>query len=183
MKTEKEKLMAGLPYYSGDEELTADRMYAKKMQLKINNEADYSMKTKLLKEMFGSHGENLTVDGPIYFDYGYNIHVGENFYANIGCIILDCSKITIGDNCMLAPNVQIYGVNHPLNAVERNTYIEYSKPVTIGNNAWIGGGAIILPGVTLLDNVVVAAGSVVTKSFEGNVLIAGNPAKIIKKIY
>ena len=113
-------------------------------------------------------------------DYGFNIHIGENFYANFNCTLLDICPITIGKNCMLAPNVQLYTATHPLDPDERNTSIEYGKPITFGDNVWVGGGAIIIPGVTLGDNVVVGAGAVVTKSFPDNVVLGGNPAKIIK---
>lgn len=118
----------------------------------------------------------------INFDYGYNIFVGENFYANFNCTFLDVSTIEIGDNCMFAPNVQLYTATHPLHPVKRNSGLEYAKPIKIGNNVWLGGGVIVTPGVTLGDNVVVGAGSVVTKSFPDNVVIAGNPARIIKTV-
>ena len=112
----------------------------------------------------------------------HNIFVGENFYANFNCTFLDVSTIEIGDNCMFAPNVQLYTATHPLHPVKRNSGLEYAKPIKIGNNVWLGGGVIVTPGVTLGDNVVVGAGSVVTKSFPDNVVIAGNPARIIKTV-
>ena len=113
-------------------------------------------------------------------DYGKNIHVGENFFMNYDCVILDVCEVRIGDNCLIAPQVGIYTACHPMDAAERLSGKEYGAPVTIGNNCWIGGRAVINPGVTLGDNVVVASGAVVTKSFPSNVLIGGVPAKIIK---
>lgn len=115
-------------------------------------------------------------------DYGYNIHVGENFYANFNCVMLDVCPIRIGDNCMLAPGVHIYTATHPINPVERNSGKEFGKAVTIGDNVWIGGGAIINPGVTIGDNAVIASGSVVTKDVPANVVYGGNPAKFIKSV-
>ena len=108
--------------------------------------------------------------------------MGENFYANFNCVILDAAKVTIGDNCMIAPQVGIYTATHPIDPTSRQTGIEFAKPITLGHNCWIGGMAVINPGVTLGNNVVVASGAVVTKSFGDNVVIGGNPAKIIKHI-
>lgn len=181
-KTEKEKMIAGELYFAGDPELTADRAFARG-QIRLINQAESSeLRTQLLKETFGKTGNRLYMEPSIYFDYGYNIKVGENFYANFNSIFLDVSTITIGDNCMFAPNVQLYTATHPLNPVKRNSGLEYAQPITIGDNVWIGGGSIIMPGVTLGNNVVVGAGSVVTKSFPDNVVVAGNPAKIIKRV-
>jgi len=115
-------------------------------------------------------------------DYGKNIHVGDNFYANFGCVILDVCPVRIGKNCFLAPNVGIYTATHPIRAEERYLGLEYGAPITIGDNCWIGGNSVINPGVTLGNNVVVGSGSVVTKSFGDNVVIAGNPARIIREL-
>lgn len=137
---------------------------------------------ELLKELFGSTGETIYIEPSFRCNYGYNIHVGENFYANFNCVILDVCEISIGDNCFIAPGVHIYTATHPLNAKERISGLEYGKPVTIGNNVWIGGGSIINPGVQVGDNVVIGSGSVVTKDVPDNVVIGGNPARIIKEI-
>lgn len=115
-------------------------------------------------------------------DYGYNIFLGNNFFANFDCVMLDVCPIRIGDNCMLAPGVHIYTATHPIDPVARNSGAELGKPVTIGNNVWIGGRAVINPGVTIGDNVVVASGAVVTKDVPDNVVVGGNPARIIKKL-
>ncbi|GAA5422460.1 chorismate mutase [Tetragenococcus halophilus] len=181
-RSEKEKMIAGDLYFSADPELAADRKAARKKQILINHEDDSKRRNQRVKETFGSVGDSLHVEQTIRFDYGYNISVGENFYANYDCVLLDICPITIGDNCMLAPNVKLYTASHPLHPIKRKSGLEDGKPITIGNDVWIGGGSVIIPGVTLGDNVVVGAGSVVTKSYPDNVVIAGNPAKVIKTI-
>ena len=182
LKSEKEKMIAGEYYRPADPELASDRKQARANMKAINHCDDTDQRTALIKNSFGSSGEDVYIEPTIAFDYGYNIHVGEHFYANFNATLLDVCPIRFGNNCMLAPNVQLYTATHPLDPLERNSGVEFGKPITIGNNVWIGGGAIILPGVTLGDNVVVGAGSVVTKSFPNNVAIAGNPARIIKEI-
>ena len=181
-KTEKEKMIAGELYFANDPELVADRMFARSQSQIINQAESAELRSQLLKETFGRTGKKIYMEPVINFDYGYNIFVGENFYANFNCTFLDVSTIEIGDNCMFAPNVQLYTATHPLHPVKRNSGLEYAKPIKIGNNVWLGGGVIVTPGVTLGDNVVVGAGSVVTKSFPDNVVIAGNPARIIKAV-
>ncbi|HFX3791726.1 TPA: chorismate mutase [Enterococcus faecium] len=181
-KTEKEKMIAGELYFANDPELVADRMFARSQSQIINQAESAELRSQLLKETFGRTGKKIYMEPVINFDYGYNIFVGENFYANFNCTFLDVSTIEIGDNCMFAPNVQLYTATHPLHPVKRNSGLEYVKPIKIGNNVWLGGGVIVTPGVTLGDNVVVGAGSVVTKSFPDNVVIAGNPARIIKTV-
>ncbi|HGF7798387.1 TPA: chorismate mutase [Enterococcus faecium] len=181
-KTEKEKMIAGELYFANDPELVADRMFARSQSQIINQAESAELRSQLLKETFGRTGKKIYMEPVINFDYGYNIFVGENFYANFNCTFLDVSTIEIGDNCMFAPNVQLYTATHPLHPVKRNSGLEYAKPIKIGNNVWLGGGVIVTPGVTLGDNVVVGAGSVVTKSFPDNVVIAGNSARIIKTV-
>ena len=181
-KTEKEKMIAGEIYFANDPELVADRMFARSQSQIINQAESAELRSQLLKETFGRTGKKIYMEPVINFDYGYNIFVGENFYANFNCTFLDVSTIEIGDNCMFAPNVQLYTATHPLHPVKRNSGLEYAKPIKIGDNVWLGGGVIVTPGVTLGNNVVVGAGSVVTKSFPDNVVIAGNPARIIKTV-
>ncbi|MGM0126044.1 chorismate mutase [Enterococcus sp. AZ194] len=181
-KSEKEKMIAGELYFSADPELIADRKFAREQMALINAEQTHAIRSQLLKETLGTTGEHVYVEPTFSFDYGYNIHVGENFYANFNCTFLDVCPIVIGDNCMFGPNVQLYTATHPLHPVKRNSGLENGKPITIGNNVWLGGGAILAPGVTLGDNVVVAAGAVVTKSFPENVVVGGNPARVIKEI-
>ena len=181
-KTEKEKMIAGELYFANDPELVSDRMFARSQSQIINQAESAELRSQLLKETFGRTGKKIYMEPVINFDYGYNIFVGENFYANFNCTFLDVSTIEIGDNCMFAPNVQLYTATHPLHPVKRNSGLEYAKPIKIGDNVWLGGGVIVTPGVTLGNNVVVGAGSVVTKSFPDHVVIAGNPARIIKTV-
>lgn len=182
MKTEKEKMIAGELYFSEDPELVAERKQSRLQMRLINQELDDAIRSQLIKETFGQTAGKVYIEPQLHFDYGYNISVGKNFYANFNCTFLDVCPITIGDNCMIGPNTQLLTALHPLNPVKRNSGLESGKPITLGNNVWLGGGVILLPGVTLGDNVVVAAGSVVTKSFGDNVVVGGNPARIIKNI-
>ncbi|MDY0407458.1 sugar O-acetyltransferase [Virgibacillus soli] len=184
MKTEKAKMIAGEMYNPADSVLVKDRENARRLVRLYNLtlETEEEKRTSLLNELLGSTGKNVYMEPNIRFDYGYNTYVGENFFANFDCTILDVSEVRIGDNCMLAPGVQIYTATHPLHPTERNSGKEYAKPITIGNNVWIGGNAIINPGVTVGDNVVIASGAVVTKDVPDNVVVGGNPAKVIKQI-
>ena len=184
MMTEKEKMILGELYEPADQELTQDRQHARKITRLYNQttEMDIEERSQLLKGFFGSTKENVYIEPNFKCDYGYNIHVGENFYANFDCVMLDICEIRIGDNCMLAPGVHIYAATHPLHPVERNSGKELGKPVTIGDNVWIGGGAIINPGVTIGDNAVIASGAVVTKDVPANTVVGGNPARVIKEI-
>lgn len=184
MRTEKEKMLAGEMYNPADHVLIKEREEARH-KVRIYNqtlETEVDKRTKLLKELLGSTGENVFMEPNIRFDYGYNTYVGENFYANFDCTILDVCEVRFGDDCMLAPGVQIYTATHPLNPTERNSGKEYAKPITFGNNVWIGGSAVINPGVMVGDNVVIASGAVVTKDVSDNVVVGGNPAKVIKHI-
>ncbi|AST91137.1 acetyltransferase [Sutcliffiella cohnii] len=184
MKSEKQKMLAGEMYDPADPILLKEREEARR-KVRIYNqtlETEAEKRTQLLKELLGSTGENVYMEPNIRFDYGYNTHVGENFFANFDCTILDVCEVRFGDNCMLAPGVQIYTATHPLHPVERNTGKEYAKPIKFGNNVWIGGNAVINPGITVGDNVVIASGAVVTKDIPDNVVVGGNPAKIIKQI-
>ncbi len=139
-------------------------------------------KYEILHDVLGSHGKKFHFNQPFRCDYGANISIGENFFANFNLTILDEAKVKIGDNAFIGPNVSIYTACHPLDVEGRNKGLEWAEPVTIGNNVWIGGSATILPGVTVGDNVVIGAGAVVTKDVPSNVVVAGNPARVIKKL-
>lgn len=184
MKSEKEKMVNGELYHAADPELVRERMNARRLTRLFNEtlETDENKRTEVLKQLLGSTGKNLYIEPTFRCDYGYNIHVGENFYANFDCVFLDVCEIRIGDNCLIAPGVHIYTATHPLNTSERVMGQEYGKPVKIGDNVWIGGRAIINPGITIGNNAVVAAGAVVTKDVPDDVVVGGNPARIIKRI-
>lgn len=182
--TEREKMLAGELYNSMDEELCDLRRKARILTEEYNRTSidELDKRTYLIKKLFGTVGEGVYIEPTFNCDYGCNIHVGKNFYMNYNSVILDVAEVRIGDNCFIAPQVGIYTATHPIDPLERTSGYEYGKPITIGNNCWIGGHATINPGVTLGDNVVIASGAVVTKSFGDNVVIAGNPARVIKEI-
>lgn len=182
--TEKTKMLSGELYNANDQELVEERHRARILFQKINqlNDDDKKERNLLLKELLPNSGKGLWVEPPFYCDYGYNIHTGKNVFFNFNCVILDVMKVEFGDQVLVGPDVQIYTATHPLDAKTRNSWLEYAKPVSIGNSVWIGGGAIIYPGVTIGDGAVIAAGAVVTKPVPPNVVVGGNPAVIIKEI-
>lgn len=177
-------MLAGKMYNPSDSELVKLRKIARQKTEKFNHTAyeDNQERVRIIKSLFGSTGQNIYIEPSFRCDYGHNIHVGDNFYANFDCVILDVAEVRFGTHCLLAPQVGIYTATHPLAPAERNSGLELAKPITIGDNCWIGGHATINPGVHLGDNVVVASGAVVTKSFGDNVVIGGNPASVIKQI-
>ncbi|KAI1712963.1 bacterial transferase hexapeptide (six repeats) domain-containing protein [Ditylenchus destructor] len=137
----------------------------------------------ILKNLIGKTGKNVWIEPPFLCDYGFNIEVGENFFANYNLVILDATKVTIGDNCFIAPNVGIHTAAHPLDAARRNAGLEYALPITIGNNVWIGAGVHILPGAIIGDNCVIGAGSVVTRgTIPPNMVAVGNPCRVVREI-
>lgn len=143
---------------------------------------DDKRKAQIIRDLFGSTGQKFHINLPFHCDYGCNIHIGENFFANFNLTILDEASVTIGDNVLIGPNVSIYTACHPLNAEHRRTGDEWAEPVTIGSDVWIGGSATILPGVTIGNGSVIGAGAVVTKNVPSGVIVGGNPARIIKQI-
>ena len=181
---QKERMLAGLPYKAWLDGLAEERLENKKRVFRFNNmEPDkFEEKIAMIKEIFGKTGENIFVEAPFHCDYGYNIEVGENFFANYNLTILDVGKVKIGANAQIASNVSIYTAGHPVHPESRNTGYEYGIPITIGDNVWIGGSVTILPGVTIGSNVVIGAGSVVTKDLPDNVIAAGNPCRVIRTI-
>ena len=181
--TEKEKMLAGELYIAEEAELAAEHARAIELCDRLDcGGISEEERDAITRQLLGKCGKNTVLGRGFRCDYGYNIEAGENFYVNYNVVILDVCKVKIGDNCLIAPQAGIYTAAHPLDAAVRRSGLEYGRPVTIGNDVWIGGGARILPGVTLGDNVVVGAGAVVTKSFPSDVVIAGNPARVIKKL-
>ena len=184
MQSEKEKMLSGKPYKSFGEELLGERQYAKEFVFDFNNSrpAEIGKRNDIVKKLFGKTGKTFFIEPPFRCDYGYNIEIGENFYANYNCIILDCAKVIIGDNVLFAPNVSLYTAGHPIHYTIRNQEIEYAFPITIGNNVWIGGNVVINPGITIGDNTVIGAGSIVTKNIPANVIAVGNSCKVLRQI-
>ncbi|MGO5073497.1 sugar O-acetyltransferase [Clostridium sporogenes] len=190
--TEREKMLAGELYDCGDSQLLSQWHRAKNLVRDYNqtNSENLEEKNRILTELLGGRGGNLWITAPFFVDYGNNIYFGNNCEVNMNCTFLDDNKIIIGNNALIAPNVQIYTAFHPTNAQERfgeakeDGSFEFCKtqtaPVVIGNNVWIGGGVIIMPGVTIGDNVVIGAGSVVTKNIPSNKIAYGNPCRVVR---
>ncbi|MCE3200361.1 sugar O-acetyltransferase [Paenibacillus sonchi] len=181
---QKERMLAGLPYKAWldglSEERTANKLKVHEYNLLRPDETE--RRDELIRSILGHTGKNVYIEPPFHCDYGSNISVGENFYANFNCTILDVGKVVMGENVMFAPNVSIYTAGHPVHPDSRNSGYEYGIAITIGNNVWIGGNAIINPGVTIGHNVVIGAGSVVTKDIPDNVIAAGSPCRVIREI-
>lgn len=169
--------------YISDDSIFEEQKVCRKILQKLNfmDRSDFKGIQEIVKELFGK-SEDAFLNPPFYCDYGKNIEVGKNFFANYNCTILDVAKVKIGDNCQIAPNVSIYTAGHPIHPVSRNSGYEYGKEVAIGDNVWLGGNTVICPGVHIGDNVVIGAGSVVTKDIPDWCIAAGNPCKVIRKI-
>lgn len=185
IKSEKEKARDGELYNANyDKELIAERDYCKGLCFEYNSIPPHRKEERegILDKMFGKIGRAYLIEPPFYCDYGYNIEVGDNFYANHNCIILDEAKVVFGDNVFVAPNCGFYTAGHPFDVTQRNEGLEYAKPIVIGNNVWIGAHVVVLPGVTIGDNTVIGAGSVVTKDIPPNVIAVGNPCRVLKTI-
>lgn len=180
--TNRERRDMQLPYIS-DREVMEEQKRARRLTQELNtvDRSDFEAITKIVKKLLGK-SEGAFINPPFYCDYGTHIEVGKNFMANYNCTILDVAKVKIGDNCMLAPNVAIYTAGHPVYPDVRNTQYEYGIEITIGDNVWIGGNTVVCPGVHIGNNVVIGAGSVVTKDIPDWVVAAGNPCKVIRKI-
>ncbi|WP_435075897.1 sugar O-acetyltransferase [Halococcus sp. AFM35] len=182
MTSEKAKMLNGEPYDPSDPELVAERERARALTRRYNEADGDERRDDLLRELLGSAGEKLHIEPPIRCDYGFNIHVGENFYANFDCVILDVCRVDIGHDCLLGPGVHIYTATHPLAATRRRSGVEYGKPVAIGDDVWLGGRAVINPGVTVGDGAVVASGAVVTEDVPAGVVVQGNPATVVREL-
>ncbi len=183
-KSEKQKMIDNELYQAADLELTADRKHARELLNKYNRIEDHEMPQRLniLNDLFGSIGENVEIIPPFQCDYGYNIHIQSNVYMNCGCVVLDCNTVHIGKNVFIGPSVQVYSAYHPTDPNVRLTGKELAAPIIIEDNIWIGGGAIICPGVTIGKNSTIGAGSIVVKDIPGNVIAAGNPCRVIKEL-
>ncbi|MBR6241962.1 MAG: sugar O-acetyltransferase [Ruminococcus sp.] len=181
--TEKEKQQAGELYDGNDKELVAERVKAKKLCAEYNNAEynDYQKRSRILDRLVAFRGENTVIEPAFYCDYGYNIMIGDNFYSNHNLVILDCAEVTFGDNIFIGPNCGFYTAGHPLDSETRNKGLEYAKPIKIGNNVWIGGNVCVLPGVTIGDDVVIGAGSVVTRDIPSGCVAVGNPCRPVEK--
>ncbi|EOZ97725.1 Maltose O-acetyltransferase [Indibacter alkaliphilus LW1] len=184
MKTEKQKMIAGEPYLASDKTLTQERLVARKILKSFNeSEPDEAEKRKgLLDQLVGKAGKNFHIEPPFYCDYGYNIEVGEDVFFNFNCIVLDVTPVKLGSRVLCGPNVQFYAATHPMDADLRGTMIESGKPITVGDDVWIGGSVVICPGVKIGSRSVIGAGSVVTRDIPDDVFAAGNPCKVIKKL-
>ncbi len=174
---EKEKMLSGELYNPNLDGLLEDRIRAKELCRKYNAELD----KKYLKELFAKT-EDFQIEPNFFCDYGYNIELGKNFYSNHNLVILDCAKVTFGENVFIGPNCGFYTAEHPLDAETRNAGLEYAKPIKVGNNVWFGGNVTVVSGVTIGDNVVIGAGSVVVKDIPSNVVAVGNPCRVIKQL-
>lgn len=182
MKTEREKMLAGELYDAQDAQLVAARERARSLCGLINGlPAQDAGRRPLLQQLFGAGGDSVYLTSPFFCDYGANIELGENVYFNFNCVLLDVCTIRIGAHTLFGPAVQVYTPLHPMDAQLRRRQ-EYGKPVTIGSDVWIGGAAVILPGVTIGDRAVIGAGSVVTRDIPADVFAAGNPCRVIRPV-
>jgi maltose O-acetyltransferase len=182
--TEKEKMLSGNLYLALDEQLTQERLQAR-MLLKALNESEESNPTRraeILNQLLPNSGKGLWLQPPFYCDYGYNIITGENVFFNFNCVVLDVMEVRIGNRTLFGPSVQIYTATHPIDYKERATGLEYAKPIIIGDDVWVGGNTVICPGVSIGDRSVIGAGSVVTKDIPADVVAAGNPCRVIRKL-
>ncbi len=183
--TEKEKMLAGELYDANyNPDLIEERKVAKDLCYDFNNlrPSDTEAQQQIMRKLLGKTDNRFEIIAPFYCDYGYNIEVGENFFANHNTVILDGAKVRFGDNVFVAPNCGFYTAGHPLDAERRNQGLEYAKPITIGNDVWIGAGVHVMPGVTIGNNVVIGAGSIVVKDIPDNSVAVGNPCRILKHI-
>jgi maltose O-acetyltransferase len=183
LKNEKEKMLAGELYTASDPLLTQERQRARALthQLNVTHYGNPSAYKQIIASLLPNAATDIRIEPPFFCDYGYNIYIAERVFFNFNCVLLDVMPIRIGSNVMFGPNVQLYTAAHPCNALERRQGPEFGRPITIGNDSWIGGSAIISPGVTIGDRCIVGAGAVVTKDISADSIVGGNPAKPIGK--
>ena len=184
MKTEREKMLAGELYNASDPSLVLERRRARDLLKELNESRDEERerRAEILRQLLGRVGGNVWIEPPFYCDYGSNILLGGNVCFNFNCVVLDPARVEIGSNVLFGPNVQVYTATHPLDATQRRTGLEFAKEIRIGSNVWIGGGAIICPGVTIGDRSVIGAGSVATKDVPEGVFAAGIPCRVIRQL-
>ena len=182
MATEREKMLRGELYNAMDPELVAARRQTRELLRAFNAEPDEARRSELLARLMGRVGENVIVEPPFFCDYGSNITLGDNVFLNYNCVVLDVTPVTIGNDVLIGPAVQIYAATHPLDVQMRRTGLEMGAPIEIGDEVWIGGGALILPGVTIGARTVIGAGSVVTRDIPEGVFAAGNPCRVIRAL-
>ncbi len=183
-RTEKQKMLAGQLYWAADPGLAAERKMARRLTRLYNSttEDELEQRSQILRELFGTVGANTEIEPPFYCDYGSNIHAGDRLYMNFGCVVLDCNTVHIGNDVLCAPYVQIYTAYHTTDPKPRLANLECAAPIRIGDNVWIGGNAIICPGVSIGDNTAIGAGSVVVKDIPANVVAVGNPCRVIRQL-
>lgn len=180
--TEREKMLAGLAYHAGDAELMAIRARALGLTMRINAEPDREARIALVNQLVRAADGRAMIRPGFCCDYGENIHLGARAFVNGNSVFLDCAEIRIGDDFQCGPGVQLLTPEHPLDATERRSGVESARPITIGNDVWIGGGVIVLAGVTIGDRAVIGAGAVVTRDVAADVLMVGNPARAVRKL-
>lgn len=183
--TEKEKMIAGKMYFAGGEELVGERLRAKDLCHRFNfhiRPSDLAAREALLRELLGEIRGSFYMEPTFWCDYGYNITLGDHFYSNHELVIIDCAPVVFGENVFIGPNCGFYTAGHPIDYERRNAEQEFAKPITVGDNVWIGGGVRVMPGVTIGSNVVIGGGSVVTKDIPDNVVAVGNPCKVLRPI-
>src|SRR5687768_826721 len=180
MKTEKEKMLSGELYDALDPQLSEERLRARVLIKALNDSSEDNPDERngIIHQLIPHAGSELWIQPPFYCDYGSNIKIGEKVFFNFNCVVLDVTWVTIGDRTLFGPNVQIYTATHPMNYKERAAGLEFAKPISIGNDVWVGGSAIICPGVTIGDRSIIGAGSVVTKDIPADVFAAGNPCRV-----
>jgi len=178
------RMVSGQPYRPDDPELVEARSRARALTFEFNHTppSQPDVRDGLLRELFGTVGEHLEIEPTLHVDYGLNIHIGQWFYANANCVLLDVAEIRIGDQVMLAPGVQLLTATHPVDPVERVSGRELGFPITLGNRVWLGGGVIVSPGVTIGDDTVVGAGAVVVRDLPAGVVAVGNPARVLRSL-
>ncbi len=181
-KTEKQKMLAGETYSGLDPDLDAERQKVKKLLRLYNLAETLTERQTILQQLLGAIGQNSIIEAPFYCSYGRNIYIGDCVYLNFSCTIFDNNEVRIGRHVMIGPGVQIYTAAHPVQAQARIQGSEVAKPIFISDNVWIGGAAVLLPGVSIGRNAVVGAGAVVTRSVPSNTVVAGNPARVIREI-